>query len=357
MAEAKAAIIAWFEEQGGGVGTVNFRLRDWLISRQRYWGCPIPMVTCPVDGLVPVPREQLPVIHPDVEDYAPAGRRRWPRSNPSSNVTCPVCGGPASGRRTRWTPSSTPRGTSCATATPATARRSSIPPKVDYWMEVDQYVGGVEHAVLHLLYARFITKVLHDMGMVEARSRSGHSSPRACSSRTGRRCPSRRATSCRPRLLRTVRRRRDSALRAVHRAAHRRRRLVRQRGRGDLAIPRPDLAHGHRRGRHDRGSRTGDADREVLAEAHRMVKKVTEDIDRFSFNTAVAHLMTFANTLQAGLRDGLAAEVHTRGGSTGAAAAVPDGSHTSATNCGNGSGSGRCSPPRRGRSGIRTRGP
>ncbi|MEX2278467.1 MAG: leucine--tRNA ligase, partial [Acidimicrobiia bacterium] len=166
MAEAKSTIIEWFEAKGLGRGTVNFRVRDWLISRQRYWGCPIPMITCPTDGLVPVPRDQLPVIHPDVEDYAPGGRSPLAAVESFVNVECPVCGGPA---KRETDTMDTFVDSSWYYLRYCDAQNSEVifdPAKVDYWMEVDQYIGGVEHAVLHLLYARFITKVFHDMGMV-----------------------------------------------------------------------------------------------------------------------------------------------------------------------------------------------
>jgi leucyl-tRNA synthetase len=311
MAEAKETIIRWFEEQGLGEGTVNFRLRDWLISRQRYWGCPIPMITCPTDGLVPVPREQLPVIHPDVEDYAPAGRSPLAAIRSFVDVECPVCGGPAQ-RETdtmdTFVDSSWYFLRYCDAGNDSAIFDTD---KVDYWMAVDQYVGGVEHAVLHLLYARFITKVLHDMGMVKveepfralftqgmlvkdgakmSKSKGNVVSPEAYYERYG-------ADAIRLFEL-FIGPPTDDAVwsdNGVEGTARFLDRVWR-------------MATGQVGTVEDRTP--ADADREVLAEAHRMVEKVTEDIDRFSFNTAVAHLMTFANTLQAGLREGLAAEVY-----------------------------------------------
>ncbi|MEX2424813.1 MAG: leucine--tRNA ligase [Acidimicrobiia bacterium] len=311
MAEAKPAIISWFEDQGRGVGTVNFRLRDWLISRQRYWGCPIPMVTCPVDGLVPIPREELPVIHPDVEDYSPAGQSPLATVESFVNTECPKCGGPA---RRETDTMDTFVDSSWYFLRYADADNSEEifdPSKANYWMEVDQYVGGVEHAVLHLLYARFITKVLHDMGLVEAsepfralftqgmlvkdgakmsKSKGNVVSPEEYYARYGADAIRLFEMFIGPPTDDAIWS--DNGVEGTSRFLDRIWRMAT----GEVGTI------------EDRDPAA--ADREVLAEAHRMVRNVTEDIDRFSFNTAVAHLMTFANTLQAGLRAGLAREVH-----------------------------------------------
>ncbi|MFP5331415.1 MAG: leucine--tRNA ligase [Acidimicrobiia bacterium] len=311
MDEAKATIIAWFEEQGVGRGTVNFRLRDWLISRQRYWGCPIPMITCPVDGVVPVPRDALPVIHPDVEDYAPAGRSPLAAVDSFVNTECPKCGGPAK-RETDTMDTFVDSSWYYLRFCDAGNEQAIFDPeKAGYWMAVDQYIGGVEHAVLHLLYARFITKVLHDIGMVEVTEPFKALFTQGMLVKDGAKMSKSKGNVVSPEDYYA-----DYGADAI--------RLF------ELFIGPPTddaiwsdngvegtarfldrvwrMATGAVGSIEDRPST--DADREVLAEAHRMVAKVTEDIDRFSFNTAVAHLMTFANTLQAGLREGLSDEVH-----------------------------------------------
>jgi leucyl-tRNA synthetase len=162
-------VIQWLEEKGIGKGLVNYRLRDWLISRQRYWGAPIPIIHCAQCGIVPVPDDQLPVLLPDVEHYQPTGTGESPLAGIPEfvNTTCPTCGGPAK-RET-----DTMGGFACSSwyflrfADPHNDREAFRREAVQYWLPVDLYVGGAEHAVMHLLYARFWTKVLHDAGLID----------------------------------------------------------------------------------------------------------------------------------------------------------------------------------------------
>ncbi|MFL5790018.1 MAG: leucine--tRNA ligase [Actinomycetota bacterium] len=160
------AVIDWLQAEGRGRAAVNFRLRDWLISRQRYWGAPIPIVHCPEHGEVAVPDDQLPVLLPDDVDFQPGGESPLARHPDWKHVTCPTCGAEAT-RDTdtmdTFVDSSWYFFRYCS---PGYADGPFRREDVDRWMPADQYTGGVEHAILHLLYCRFFTKALYDMGMV-----------------------------------------------------------------------------------------------------------------------------------------------------------------------------------------------
>ncbi len=164
--DAKKAIVDYLAEKGMGEMKVNFRLRDWLISRQRFWGAPIPIIYCDHCGTVPVPEDQLPVMLPHDVDFKPTGESPLKYMEEFVNTTCPICGRPA--RRETDTMDTFVcsswyylRYTDARNDKEAFAKENA-----DHWMNVDQYIGGVEHAILHLLYARFFTKVLYDMGLV-----------------------------------------------------------------------------------------------------------------------------------------------------------------------------------------------
>jgi leucyl-tRNA synthetase len=162
--ESIAAVTSWLAEQGIGGPAVTYRLRDWLISRQRYWGAPIPIVHCPTDGEVGVPVADLPVVLPDDVDFQPGGVSPLARHEGFVNVTCPRCGGPAkrdTDTMDTFVDSSWYYLRYCS---PRLEDRAFDPEAVERWMPVDQYTGGVEHAILHLMYSRFVTKALMDLG-------------------------------------------------------------------------------------------------------------------------------------------------------------------------------------------------
>jgi leucyl-tRNA synthetase len=164
--DAKKAIVAALAERDLGHAAVNYRLRDWLLSRQRYWGCPIPMIHCGTCGIVPVAESELPVLLPEIDDYLPKGRSPLAAAEDWVNVTCPSCGGPA----TRETDTMDTFVDSSWYFLRYTTPHDDVGPfereVVDYWLPVNQYIGGIEHAILHLMYARFFTKALHDMGLL-----------------------------------------------------------------------------------------------------------------------------------------------------------------------------------------------
>jgi leucyl-tRNA synthetase len=164
--EAKRAIVEWLESKNAARPAVRYRLRDWLLSRQRYWGCPIPIIHCDACGVVPVPEDQLPVLLPEIDDYLPKGKSPLATAEEWVNVACPRCGGPA---RRETDTMDTFVDSSWYFMRYCDARNDQAPFEreiVDYWLPIDQYIGGIEHAILHLLYARFFVKVLNDIGLV-----------------------------------------------------------------------------------------------------------------------------------------------------------------------------------------------
>jgi len=167
--KAKKAIIHYAEEQGLGQGRVQYRLRDWLISRQRYWGCPIPIIHCPSCGIVPVPEADLPVELPAQAELSGRGPSPLAQLTDWVQVPCPCCGQPAQ-RETDTMDTFIDSSWYFLRYTDAhNTSQPFAPEQVNRWMAVDQYVGGIEHAILHLLYSRFFTKVLGDRGLVQVR--------------------------------------------------------------------------------------------------------------------------------------------------------------------------------------------
>jgi leucyl-tRNA synthetase len=300
--EALSAIVAWLDREGKGHASVNYRLRDWLISRQRYWGCPIPIVNCERCGIVPVPEDQLPVELPDIEDYTPKGRSPLEAAEDWVRTKCPECGGQAR-RETDTMDTFVDSSWYFLRYCDASNDRAAWDPAaLKEWMPVDQYIGGVEHAILHLLYARFFTKALADLGHLDfqepfkalftqgmvtkdgakmSKSRGNVVSPAAIIERYGAdtaRCyilfigpPDQDADWS------------DEGMEGVHRFLSRLWRLA------------ADTAE-----RADAAERAGtpvdeDAQEELLRKAHWAIDKVSHDLRRFAFNTAIAAVMELLN--------------------------------------------------------------
>jgi leucyl-tRNA synthetase len=165
--EARRQLTADAEARGIGEGTVQFRLKDWGISRQRYWGTPIPMIHCPVDGIVPVPDEQLPVVLPPMAQFSGRGDSPLAQVSEFVNTTCPKCGGPARRETDTMDTFVDSSWYFYRFADAHNERMPFDPAKVGYWAPVDFYSGGVEHAILHLIYSRFFARVFHDLGMID----------------------------------------------------------------------------------------------------------------------------------------------------------------------------------------------
>ncbi len=298
MADAKTTIIKWLEDEGVGEGTIQYRLRDWLISRQRYWGCPIPMIDCAECGLVPVPRDQLPVLLPEVDQWQPEGRSPLAGVESFVNTMCPNCYGPAQRETDTMDTFVDSSWYFFRYADPKNDQAMFDPEKARYWMPVDQYVGGVEHAILHLLYARFVTKFLHDIGLSPVEEPFARLFTQGMMVKDGAKISKSKGNIVAPdpyyadygadamRLFELfVGPPTDDAVWNDAGVPGTKRFLdkVWKLGTTEMAF----------------GNRPPDAtDREMLSEAHRTLKKVTEDIEQFHFNTTVSSLMSLVNLLQ-----------------------------------------------------------
>jgi leucyl-tRNA synthetase len=307
--DALTAIVNWLDREGKGHASVNYRLRDWLVSRQRYWGCPIPIVYCESCGLQPVPAEQLPVILPDIEDYAPHGRSPLAGAEEWVATECPACGGPA---RRETDTMDTFVDSSWYFLRYCDARNDQAAwdrAALRRWMPVDQYIGGVEHAILHLMYARFFCKALADLGQLDfqepfkalftqgmvtkdgakmSKSKGNVVSPASIVERYGAdtaRCyilfvgpPDQDADWS------------DEGVEGVHRFLARLWRLAADTAERGENGPLPSIdtfGAGN-------GSLDGD-DLELARKAHWAIEKVSEDMRRFGFNTAIAAVMELLN--------------------------------------------------------------
>ena len=307
-AAATEQMTADLAARGLGRAHVAYRFRDWLISRQRYWGAPIPIIHCPACGAVPVPEEQLPVLLPEEVAFAPGEDGRSPLARVADwvNVSCPQCGGPAQ-RET-----DTMDGFACSSwyflrfASPHEAERPFDPAAVRAWLPVNTYVGGAEHAVMHLLYARFWTKVMHDAGLIDfdepfaqLRNQGMLLSPQ-----DGQKMSKSRGNVVTP----------DEVV-AAH-GVDALRTYVLFLGpfdaralwddRGIVGVDR-FLERVWRLAQEFAGQTDEPYNDAFERTRHRVVKRVTADMERFRFNTAVAALMEYVNALYAAREQPVAA--------------------------------------------------
>ena len=301
--EALERIVVWLDREGKGHASVNYRLRDWLLSRQRYWGCPIPIIHCERCGIVPVPEDQLPVLLPDVADYAPKGRSPLAAAEDWVNVACPSCGGPAR-RETDTMDTFVDSSWYFMRYTDADNDEAPWDPDVlARWMPVDQYIGGVEHAILHLMYARFFTKALADLGYVSFQEPFARLFTQGMITRDGAKMSKSRGNVISPQTYierfgaDTARAYilfigppdqdadwSDSGVEGVHRFLARLWRMS-----AETADQTPD---------HPIPDELSEADEELLRKAHWAIEKVTNDMaGRFAFNTAIAAIMELTNTI------------------------------------------------------------
>jgi leucyl-tRNA synthetase len=336
--EALDQIVDWLDAQGRGHRSVNYRLRDWLLSRQRYWGAPIPIVKCDACGLVPVPEEDLPVLLPDVTDYSPKGKSPLAAAEHWVNVDCPQCGAPGL-RETDTMDTFVDSSWYFLRYTDADNDQAPFDPDaVGRWMAVDQYIGGVEHAILHLMYARFFTKALADMGFLEvqepfeklftigmitrdgakmSKSKGNVISPATYVERYG-------ADTARCYILFLAPPAQDAdwsdeGVEGVNRFLSRLWRLGE-----DVAGEQPTPAE-----LHPEGDYRGD-DLELARKAHWAIEKVTNDMaGRFAFNTAIAAVMELVNEVYR-RREQASAEVMRFAAATAASLIFPFAPHTGA---------------------------
>jgi leucyl-tRNA synthetase len=301
-AQGSKAVARYLEEQGVGHATVNYRLRDWLISRQRYWGAPIPIVYCERCGEVPVPEDQLPVLLPEDVEFLPHGESPLKTSPAFGSATCPGCGGPATRDFDTMDTFVDSSWYFLRYCDPRNATTAFEREKVDYWLPVDQYIGGVEHAILHLMYARFFQMVLHDLGLASAeepftnlltqgmvrlggakmsKSKGNVVDPEVIERKYG-------ADTARLFLLFAAPPERDmdwsdAGVEGCFRFLVRVWRLM-----GEL-LPRLGQAPA------GRDAKAAAQRRELRRWLHGTIKRVTDDVRRFSFNTAIAALMELVN--------------------------------------------------------------
>jgi leucyl-tRNA synthetase len=302
--QAKAAAISWLETHGHGHGTVTYRLRDWLVSRQRFWGCPIPMITCATHGTVPVPYDELPVVAPDDVAFTPSGESPLASHDGFVNVPCPICGEPARRETDTMDTFVDSSWYFLRFCDPFTEGVPFSPEAAAHWMPVDQYIGGIEHAILHLLYARFFTKAIIDVGLAPGMDREPFAKlfTQGMIRMDGSKMSKSKGNLVAPtKYYETVG---ADGLRLFHLFVgppaddfdwtEQTDQVIDGCGRFLDRLWRLATAEHATRP----GGATSAEDLEVRRAVHRAIKKVSDDLERWSYNTAVAQLMELVNHLQ-----------------------------------------------------------
>jgi leucyl-tRNA synthetase len=309
---AKATAIDWLEDKGIGERKVNYRLRDWLVSRQRFWGCPIPAVFCADHGVVPVPEEQLPVLAPDDVEFLPTGQSPLASHEGFLNTTCPICGGPARRETDTMDTFVDSSWYFLRFCDPWKAERPFDPEAARHWMPVDQYIGGIEHAILHLLYSRFYTRALIDVGLAPGLDREPFKRylAQGMIRMDGTKMSKSKGNLIAPEhYYDTVG---ADGLRLFHLFvgppfddmdwSDQTDQVIEGCGRYLDRLWRTFSPEGEHAAALRSGPET-DADRDVRRATHRAIAAVTSDLERWSYNTAVAHCMEQLNLLQRYARD------------------------------------------------------
>ncbi|HEV3331603.1 MAG TPA: leucine--tRNA ligase [Bryobacteraceae bacterium] len=299
--EARRQMNDYAEEKGFGKAAITYRLKDWGISRQRYWGTPIPMIHCPKCGVVPVPEDQLPVVLPDRVEITGAGRSPLENVPEFVNVKCPKCGEPAKRETDTMDTFMDSSWYFYRYCDAHNDRMPFDPAKVAYWFEIDQYIGGVEHAILHLIYSRFFTKMMRDIGLITNSEPARRLFTQGMVIAEGAKMSKSKgnvvgadmlaekygADTARMFVLFAAPPEKEVDWRwegadGIYRFLGRVYRFVtRNIGRADFPPP-------------------GDADRKVIRKLHQTLKKITEDFEtRWHFNTCISSVMELVNMLYA----------------------------------------------------------
>ena len=297
--EARRRMAAYAKEHGFGEAAITFRIKDWGISRQRYWGTPIPVIHCPSCGVVPVPEEQLPVILPERIEITGTGRSPLENVPEFVNVACPQCGGAA---RRETDTMDTFIDSSWYFYRYCDAHNSRMPfdpAKIAYWFEIDQYIGGVEHAILHLIYSRFFTKMMRDIGLIENSEPARRLFTQGMVIAEGQKMSKSKGNVVGADLL-AGELGTDTARLFVLFAAPPEKEVDWRREGADGIYRFLGRVYRFvtRNVGHPCGS--GDSDRKVLRKLHQTVKKITGDFEtRWHFNTCIASIMELVNVLYA----------------------------------------------------------